>query len=261
MSPQDSCHRNVAFGIFGGEVVVHGSKEARAAESGRPIAEGFPGAQMGKACSAGGSGLIPDQMATHSSALAWTIPWTELPGGPQSVRSQWVGHDWATNTFTFKLTVESLGTVTSRPSLPTWREFLGHGTFNAQTRRSWAGQVVGHLPARPVAKWFGKIWVSISLSVVNHKVISWEYWEDITRMNISFLPFSPHFFCPMRSSWISSAVKSCTQLKSDNDASSPGWPRSGKAEEWNLYFRKLDTQRSQSLETPPNATHNVRNQN
>ena len=67
---------------------MHGSKEARAAESGRPIAEGFPGAQMGKACSAGGSGLIPDQMATHSSALAWTIPWTELPGGPQSVRSQ-----------------------------------------------------------------------------------------------------------------------------------------------------------------------------
>lgn len=67
---------------------MHGSKEARAAESGRPIAEGFPGAQMGKACSAGGSGLIPDQMATHSSALAWTIPWTELPGYEEEGRQR-----------------------------------------------------------------------------------------------------------------------------------------------------------------------------
>ena len=169
----------------------------------------------------------------------------------------WAGHDWATNTSTCKLTVESLGMVTSGPSLPTRREFLGHGTFNAQTGKSSAGQVVGHLLPKPIAKWFGKIWVSISLSVVNHKVISRECCKDLT----GFLPFSPHFFCPMRSSWISSAGKSCTQLKSDNDASSPGWLRSGKAEEWDLYSRRFDTQRSQSLETPPNATHNVKNQN
>ena len=38
-------------------------------------------------------------MATHSSILAWRIPWTEEPGGLQSMRSQRVGHDWATNTF------------------------------------------------------------------------------------------------------------------------------------------------------------------
>ena len=37
-------------------------------------------------------------MAIHSSILAWRIPWTEGPGGLQSVRSQRVGHDWATNT-------------------------------------------------------------------------------------------------------------------------------------------------------------------
>ena len=34
-------------------------------------------------------------MATHSSILAWRIPWTEEPGGLQSVRSQRVGHDWS----------------------------------------------------------------------------------------------------------------------------------------------------------------------
>jgi len=32
-------------------------------------------------------------MATHSSTLAWKIPWTEEPGGVQSMGSQRVGHD------------------------------------------------------------------------------------------------------------------------------------------------------------------------
>ena len=32
-------------------------------------------------------------MATHSSTLAWTIPWTEEPGGLQSMGSLGVGHD------------------------------------------------------------------------------------------------------------------------------------------------------------------------
>ena len=32
-------------------------------------------------------------LATHSSLLAWRIPWTEEPGGLQSMGSQKVGHD------------------------------------------------------------------------------------------------------------------------------------------------------------------------
>ena len=32
-------------------------------------------------------------MATHSSILAWGMPWTEEPGGRQSVESHRVGHD------------------------------------------------------------------------------------------------------------------------------------------------------------------------
>ena len=35
-------------------------------------------------------------MATHSSALAWEIPWTEEPGRLQSTGSQRVGHDLVT---------------------------------------------------------------------------------------------------------------------------------------------------------------------
>ena len=36
-------------------------------------------------------------MATHSSILAWKIPWTEEPGRLQSMGSQTVGHDWVTS--------------------------------------------------------------------------------------------------------------------------------------------------------------------
>ena len=43
-------------------------------------------------------------MAIHSSILAWTIPWTEEPGGLQFLGSQRVGHDETSNTFTFTFT-------------------------------------------------------------------------------------------------------------------------------------------------------------
>ena len=38
---------------------------------------------------------LEKEMATHSSILAWRIPWTEEPGGLQSTGLQRVGHDWA----------------------------------------------------------------------------------------------------------------------------------------------------------------------
>ena len=36
---------------------------------------------------------LEKEMATHSSTLAWRIPWTEEPGGLQSMGSQRVGHN------------------------------------------------------------------------------------------------------------------------------------------------------------------------
>ena len=39
---------------------------------------------------------LEKEMATHSSILAWRIPWMEEPGGLQSMGSQRVGHDLAT---------------------------------------------------------------------------------------------------------------------------------------------------------------------
>ena len=41
------------------------------------------------------------EMATHSSVLAWKIPWTEEPGGLQSMGLQRAGHDLVTKTTTY----------------------------------------------------------------------------------------------------------------------------------------------------------------
>ena len=46
--------------------------------------------------SLGREDLLEKQMATHSSILAWKVPWTEEFGGLQSLGSQRVRHDLAT---------------------------------------------------------------------------------------------------------------------------------------------------------------------
>ena len=50
--------------------------------------------------SLGGKDPLEKEMTTHSSILAWKIPWMEEPGGLQSMGWQRVGHDF-TFTFTF----------------------------------------------------------------------------------------------------------------------------------------------------------------
>ena len=58
-----------------------------------------PPANMGDKREAGsipglGNTLV-EGIVTHSSILAWRIPWTEEPGGLQSIGSQRVGHNWS----------------------------------------------------------------------------------------------------------------------------------------------------------------------
>ena len=64
--------------------------------------EGFPGGSDGEesTCdvgdriqSLGREDPLEEEMATHSSILAWKTPWTEEPGRLQSMRSHTVGHD------------------------------------------------------------------------------------------------------------------------------------------------------------------------
>ena len=65
-------------------------------------------------------------MATHSSIIAWRIPWTEEPGGLQSTGLQGVGHDWATNIFT-RLPLQSLS---QRSEAPVLESHSGSDTFS-----------------------------------------------------------------------------------------------------------------------------------
>ena len=69
-----------------------------------PIVKGFPGGlavknppamQETQVQSLGQEDPVEKEMATHSSILAWRIPWTEEPGGLQSMGSKRVGQDLA----------------------------------------------------------------------------------------------------------------------------------------------------------------------
>ena len=55
-----------------------------------------------------GQDPLKEEMAIHSSILAWEIPWTEEPGRLHTVHgvttSPW-GHDWATNTLSYYITI------------------------------------------------------------------------------------------------------------------------------------------------------------
>ena len=75
---------------------------AKRKQSDSTAEEGFPGGSDGKesTCnvgdpvqSLGWEGPLEKGRATHSSILAWRIPWTEEPGGLQSMGSQRVRHD------------------------------------------------------------------------------------------------------------------------------------------------------------------------
>ena len=65
------------------------------------MVKNLPAMQEAQIWSLGWEDPLEKGMATHSSILAWRIPWMEEPGGLQSTGSLRVGHDWLTNIFTF----------------------------------------------------------------------------------------------------------------------------------------------------------------
>ena len=75
---------------------------------------GFPGGSIGKesACNEEDPGSplgredpLETGMATHSSILAWKIPWAEEPGGLQFMGLQRVRNDWVITTFTIQMSL------------------------------------------------------------------------------------------------------------------------------------------------------------
>ena len=57
------------------------------------VAQRLPAMQETRVLSLGQEDPLEKEMATHSSTLAWKIPWTEEPGRLQPMGSQTVGHD------------------------------------------------------------------------------------------------------------------------------------------------------------------------
>ena len=57
------------------------------------MVKNLPAMQETQVCSVGQKGPLEKGMTTHSNILAYKIPWTEEPGGLQSMGSQRVGHD------------------------------------------------------------------------------------------------------------------------------------------------------------------------
>ena len=85
-----------------------------------PVAQtvkNLPAMQETRGQSLGWEDPLEKGMAIHSSILAWRIPWTEEPGWPQSMGSQRVGHDWATNT---TIATTNIPSETGIPLLDMW---------------------------------------------------------------------------------------------------------------------------------------------
>ena len=57
------------------------------------LAKKLPAVQKTQVQSLGQEGTLEKEMASRPSILAWEIPWTEKPGGLQSMGSQRVGQD------------------------------------------------------------------------------------------------------------------------------------------------------------------------
>ena len=79
-----------AFIIFAFDVRLKGSSQVVLVLKNLPANAGRHETQVQ---SLGREDLLEDGIATHSSILAWIIPWTEEPGKLQSIRSHRVGHD------------------------------------------------------------------------------------------------------------------------------------------------------------------------
>ena len=84
-------------------------------------------------------------MAPHSSTLAWEIPWTEEPGGLQSMGSWRVGHDWATSLSLFSLSC--IGEGNGNPLQCSCLE-------NPRDGGAWWAAVYGVAQSQTWLKWF-----------------------------------------------------------------------------------------------------------
>ena len=90
---------------------------------------------------------LEEGMATHSRILAWRNPWTEGPGGLQSIRSQRVGHDWSNLAQNTRGLLSATGEYRPRmlqyPTMyrtaPTAKNYLVHNTKSGAVEKLLSG--------------------------------------------------------------------------------------------------------------------------
>ena len=76
-----------------GDQVQHSTKTMRGASLVAQMLKNLPAMQETQVLSLGQEDPLEKGISTHSSVLAWKIPWTEEPGGLQSTGLQRVRHD------------------------------------------------------------------------------------------------------------------------------------------------------------------------
>ena len=118
-------------------------------------------------------------MAPHSSTLAWRIPWTEEPGGLQSMQSLRVRHDWATS-----LSLSCMGEGNGNPLQCSCLE-------NPRDGEAWWAAVYGVAQSRTRLKWLSRS----SSAIFIFKFFSVFFISDNFYWSISIsLAFSCHFY-------------------------------------------------------------------
>ena len=75
---------------------------------------------------------MEEGMATHSSILAWKIPWTEEPGGLQSMESQRVRHGRDCTTKTGIILIDCVALTGYGEKGRGWAEGCGSALFRSQ---------------------------------------------------------------------------------------------------------------------------------
>ena len=125
---------------------------------------------------------LEKEMATHSSTLAWKIPWMEEPGRLQSMGLQRVGHDWATSLF-FHC---SLG-------LPRW---LSGKESACQCRRSefnpWVRKILWRRKWQPTQVYLPEKFHG-QRSLEDYSLWSWKQYDTI-----EWLSIHRHYFSEMK---------------------------------------------------------------
>ena len=82
---------------------------------------------------------LEEEMATHSSILAWRISWTEEPGGLQFIESQRIGYAWATKHAKYP------------PLDPEQTIWMNCGKALSQPQKDWSEEVSPDSPKQPPA--------------------------------------------------------------------------------------------------------------